>query len=248
MFGLNLKEMPDKNNLVRNLSVVPVIVSESKAFQDKMDISFDSQNNEVEFFYSFNGSDFKMANKNTLTLDKTTEVRLYTKDGNGQHSNTISATFFKKPNNFTIDIKSTYNPQYHAGGLEGLIDGIFGTENWRKGDWQGYQSQDFEAVIDMQSTREINQITANFLQDTRSWILMPTKVDYYISDDNVNFTLFDTQNNTIDPKDYNSIIKGFESRKSTVKARYVKVIVGSERSIPDWHGGRGKSGRGSVRG
>jgi hypothetical protein len=60
-------------------------------------------------------------------------------------SNTISATFFKKPNNYTIDIKSKYNPQYHAGGNDGLLDGIFGTTNWRKGDWQGYQSQDFEA-------------------------------------------------------------------------------------------------------
>lgn len=237
MFGLSLNEMPDKNNLVRNISVVPVIKAESKAFQDKMDISFDSQNSEVEFFYSLNGSDFKMANKNTLTLNKTTEVRLYTKDGNGKQSNTISATFFKKPNNFTIDIQSTYNPQYHAGGPEGLIDGIFGTENWRKGDWQGYQSQDFEAVIDMQSTREIRQITANFLQDTRSWILMPTKVEYYISDDNVNFILFDTQNNTIDPKEYKSIIKGFKSVKKPLKARYVKVKATNFGKLPEWHQG-----------
>lgn len=237
MFGLSLNEMPDKNNLVRNISVVPVIKAESKAFQDKMDISFDSQNNEVEFFYSLNGSDFKMANKNTLSLNKTTEVRLYTKDGNGQQSNTISATFFKKPNNFTIDIQSTYNPQYHAGGPEGLIDGILGTENWRKGDWQGYQSQDFEAVIDMQSTREISQITANFLQDTRSWILMPTKVEYYVSDDNVNFTLFDTQNNTIDPKEYKSIIKGFKSVKKPLKARYVKVKATNFGKLPEWHQG-----------
>lgn len=237
MFGLNLIEMPDKNNFVKNISVVPVIQAESKAFQDKMDISFDSQNKEVEFFYSLNGSKFKMTDATSLTLDETTEVRLYTKYGNGQQSNTVTATFFKKPNNFTINIKSTYNPQYHAGGPEGLIDGIFGTENWRKGDWQGYQSQDFEAIIDMQSTREIRQITANFLQDTRSWILMPTKVEYYISDDNVNFTLFDTQNNTIDPKEYKSIIKGFKSVKKPVKARYVKVKATNFGKLPEWHQG-----------
>lgn len=237
MFGLNLIEMPEKNNLVRNISVVPVIVAESKAFQNKTDISFDSQNKEVEFFYSLNGSKFKMTDATSLTLDKTTEVRLYTKDRNGQQSKTVSAKFYKKPNNYTIEIKSTYNPQYHAGGPEGLIDGIFGTENWRKGDWQGYQSQDFEAVIDMQSTREIRQITANFLQDTRSWILMPTKVEYYISDDNLNFTLFDTQNNTIDPKEYKSIIKGFKSVKKPVKARYVKVKATNFGKLPEWHQG-----------
>jgi len=237
MFGLNLNEIQSKDYIVSNLSIVPIIQAESKAFLDKIVITFISQNKEVEYFYSLNGSDFKMADNNILNLDRTTEVRLYTKESNGEKSNTISATFFKKPNNFTIDIQSIYNPQYHAGGPEGLIDGIFGTENWRKGDWQGYQSQDFEAVIDMQSTREISQITANFMQDTRSWILMPTKVEYYISDDNVNFTLFDTQNNTIDPKDYTSIIKGFESRKSNVKARYVKVKAPNFGKLPEWHQG-----------
>jgi hypothetical protein len=237
MFGLNFYEMPDNNYFVENITVVPVIVAESKAFHNKMEISFASQNKEVEFFYSLNGSNFKRATTTTLTLDKTTEVRLYTKDNKGQQSKTVTATFFKKPNNFTINIKSTYNPQYHAGGPEGLIDGIFGTENWRKGDWQGYQSQDFEAIIDMQSTREIRQITANFLQDTRSWILMPTKVEYYISDDNVSFTLFDTQNNTIDPKEYKSIIKGFKSVKKPLKARYVKVKATNFGKLPEWHQG-----------
>jgi hypothetical protein len=62
-------------------------------------------------------------------------------------------------------------------------------------------------------------------------------VEYYISDDNVNFTLFDTQNNTIDPKDYTSIIKGFESRKSNVKARYVKVKASNFGKLPEWHQG-----------
>jgi hypothetical protein len=219
------------------LHPVPVIQAESKSFLEKTHVFFDSQYKEVELFYSLNGSDFKMANSNSISLDKTTEIKLYTQNGYGHKSNPISATFFKKPNNFTIDIKSTYNPQYHAGGPEGLIDGIFGTENWRKGDWQGYQTHDFEAIIDMQSTREINQITANFLQDTRSWILMPTKVEYYISDDNVNFTLFDTQNNTIDPKDYNSITKGFKSVKKPVKARYVKIKATNFGKLPEWHQG-----------
>ncbi|WP_333694069.1 GH92 family glycosyl hydrolase [Flavobacterium sp.] len=250
MFGLSLNEMPDKNNLVRNISVVPVIQAESKAFKDKMTIEIShSTLSERKFrgqavFYRI----IDELNKNpkfefysgAFEIDKTSTIETYFRESiesKGPLSATVSATFFKKPNNFTIDIQSTYNPQYHAGGPEGLIDGIFGTENWRKGDWQGYQSQDFEAVIDMQSTREMSQITANFLQDTRSWILMPTKVEYYISDDNVNFTLFDTQNNTIDPKNYNSIINGFKSVKKPVKARYVKVKATNFGKLPEWHQG-----------
>ena len=232
------------------LSVVPVILAESKSFKDKMKIEIThSTLSERKFrgqavYYRV----IDELNKNPefksyfepFEISKTSTIETYFRESLesiGHLSATVSATFFKKPNNFTIDIKSTYNPQYHAGGPEGLIDGIFGTENWRKGDWQGYQSQDFEAVIDMQATREISQITANFLQDTRSWILMPTKVEYYISDDNINFTLFDTQNNSIDPKEYTSTIKGFESNSKPVKARYVKVKATNFGKLPDWHQG-----------
>lgn len=228
----------------KELITVPVIQAESKTFKDKMTIKIQSNEAEAKIYYLINeqGVDYSTFKRTfieytkPIEIDKTAEVHTYNKKEENQ-SNTVSATFFKKPNNFTIDIQSTYNPQYHAGGPEGLIDGIFGTENWRKGDWQGYQTQDFEAVIDMQSTLEINQITANFLQDTRSWILMPTKVEYYVSDDNVNFTLFDTQNNTIDPKEYKSVIKGFKSVKKTVKARYVKVKSTNFGKLPEWHQG-----------
>ncbi|WP_396173186.1 GH92 family glycosyl hydrolase [Flavobacterium sp.] len=221
---------------------VPVIEAESKSFKVKMKIEIFSQNPKDSIFYMISDAEDYLAKKTfvpysqSFEINQTSTILAYVKSNEGQ-SGTVSATFFKKPNNFTIDTKSKYNPQYHAGGPEGLIDGIFGTENWRKGDWQGYQNQDFEAVIDMQATREISQITANFLQDTRSWILMPTKVEYYISDDNINFTLFDTQNNTIDPKEYNSTIKEFESNSKPVKARYVKVKATNFGKLPEWHQG-----------
>lgn len=250
LFGLNLKEMPHSGDDVRELSIVPVIQAESKSFKDKMKIEIthsnlsDRKHRGQKVYYRIvdelnKKPEFKPYSV-PFEITETSTIETYFRESieaRGPLSATVSASFFKKPNNFTIDIKSTYNPQYHAGGPEGLIDGIFGTENWRKGDWQGYQTHDFEAVIDMQSTREISQITANFLQDTRSWILMPTKVEYYISDDNVNFTLFDTQINTIDPKDYNSIIKGFKSVKKPVKTRYVKVKAVNFGKLPEWHQG-----------
>ena len=146
----------------------------------------------------------------------------------------------KKPNNYSINIKSKYNPQYHAGGPEGLLDGILGTENWRKGDWQGYQSQDFEAVVDLQEAKDITEISARFLQDQRSWIVMPTKVEYYISDDNVNFSFFGSVANALDPKIEENTILNFTSKETKAKkARYVKVIAKNFGKLPDWHQGFG---------
>ena len=236
-----------ENTNYNKIIPVPVIQAESKAFKDKLKIEIiNLDKDKYELIYNIENPN----NKNLLGLRRYTEPFYITESckinafniirKSNNYSNAISATFFKKPNNYSINIKSKYNPQYHAGGPEGLLDGILGTENWRKGDWQGYQSQDFEAVIDLQEMKDITEISARFLQDQRSWIVMPTKVDYYISDDNVNFTYFGSVNNTLDPKIEENTILNFTSNETkSKKARYVKVIAKNFGKLPEWHQGFG---------
>ena len=224
-----------ENSFVKDIIPVPIIEAESKSFKNKLKVKLKAKH-EQNIFYSFtNENDFL---EYTIPFDISESTHIYTFSTNKwrEKSNTISAQFFKKPNNYTINIKSKYNPQYHAGGAEGLLDGILGTENWRKGEWQGYQNQDFEAIIDLQKERTIEKLNANFLQDTRAWILMPTHVDFYVSKDAKNFTKVASVNNTIDPKEYNTVIKDF---KVSVKesGRYVKIIAKNFGKLPDWHQG-----------
>ncbi|MBP6073465.1 MAG: GH92 family glycosyl hydrolase [Flavobacterium sp.] len=236
-----------ENTNYNKIIPVPVIQAQSKAFKDKLEIELHSQNSMDAIYYmeTIEGEDYSTMKRafapylKPFKIEKTCEIQAYVKTKEGQ-SNTISATFFKKPNNYSINIKSKYNPQYHAGGPEGLLDGILGTENWRKGDWQGYQSQDFEAVVDLQEVKSITEISARFLQDQRSWIVMPTKVDYYVSEDNVNFTFFDSVANALDPKIEENTILNFTSKETKAKkARYVKVIAKNFGKLPDWHQGAG---------
>jgi hypothetical protein len=170
-----------KPKLSKEITPVPVIQSQSKSFKDKMlieithsDLNLKKLNNPTILYRikNNNPSNFNIY-KSSFEIDKSSTIEAFITDifkAELTVSDTISATFFKKPNNYTIDIKSKYNPQYHAGGTEGLIDGINGSTNWRKGDWQGYQSQDFEAIIDLQNVKEVSNFSATFLQDQRSWI------------------------------------------------------------------------------
>ena len=251
VLGLNnsgdFKIIPTPIKSYSLITPVPVIVAESKSFKDKMMIEIASQNPKDTIFYIVfeNDTDYSTLKSTYIPYTKpfyieaSSTIQAYIKNNNEQ-SQTISATFFKKPNNYTIDIKSKYNPQYHAGGPDGLIDGINGSTNWRKGDWQGYQSQDFEAIVDLQETKSISEIHSNFLQDQRSWILMPTKVEYYTSIDNVNFNLVGTVDNTLDIKETEIIIRDFGlPLLKSIKARYVKIIAKNFGKLPEWHQGFG---------
>jgi hypothetical protein len=229
---------------------VPIIQAESKSFKDKLTISLSNKDNLAMYYYSedLNGNRIIPFKKydGSFEIDISQKIVAQTmpkrlvEPVSNYTSQRISATFFKKPNNYTIVTKSNYNPQYHAGGTEGLIDGIHGTENWRKGDWQGYQSQDFEATIDLQSDKNVSNFSATFLQDSRSWILMPTKVEYYGSNDNINFTLIETIENNIDPKLDENKIQNYEYKSiNEIKAKYIKVKAYNFGKLPEWHQGFG---------
>lgn len=249
LFGfpeLNGKIFTDK---MTSIVAAPVIEAEGKGFTDKMTVTLKPSNPDDVLYYDIETYDFSggcywkyipkyKLYKEPLVIDKSVSVYAYA-ENKGVKSTEVWAEYEKKPNNYTIKLNSKYNSSYHAGGADGLIDGIMGTENWRKGDWQGYQSQDFEAVIDLQKKMKISIVDSDFLQDSRAWILMPTKVEYYVSDDNINFTLAKTVETSISPKDNEVKVENFRAELNNTKARYVKVKAYNFGKLPEWHQGFG---------
>lgn len=224
----------------------PVIEAEGKAFKDKMEIKLTAPFDGKVYYdlkyispevMNYDMANFKIYDKPFIINNSAAIIYYAEKDG--EKSGIVKSEFFKKPNDYTITIESVYNRQYHAGGPEGLIDGIMGTENWRKGDWQGYQGQDFEAIIDLQAVMPVNAIKGRFLQDSRSWILMPSRVEYYVSNDSKNFTLVSTVNNDVQPQDTSTQIKSFNTTIKDIKARYIKIKAYNFGALPQWHQGYG---------
>ena len=238
----NSSKKSEVKNVFPSIITVPIIEAQSKSFQDKMKIEITSQNADDEIYYEISESDQSTQNFKIYSapfeIDKTSTVKSYVKNKNNE-SNIISGKFFKKPNNYSISIKSKFNSQYAAGGEDGLIDGIYGDENWKKGEWQGYQDQDFEAIIDLKETKKITQISADFLQDSRSWILMPTKIDYYVSNNNKDFFLMKSISTDVDPKNNDVITKKYTAEILPTEARYVKIEAYNFGKLPEWHQGFG---------
>lgn len=220
---------------------VPSIKTSSRVFDDSMLVEIKSD--AKAYFSAMNMEQsarvFQLYEK-PFFINSSKNVYCYADDGKTK-SDTISGSFYKRPNNWKVDIKSKYNPQYTAGGDEGLIDGLRGDVNWRKGEWQGYQYQNFEAVIDLGEKHHLSTFEAGFLQDSRSWILMPSKVEFYASSDNKEFILIGTETHKIDPKDEVTQVKNFILSNQKVEARYIKVKAYNFGKLPEWHLGFGDS-------
>ncbi len=227
-----------------SIVIVPYLKASSRVFKDNMSVELKSVYPKATLYYSIDGTtptDKSLKYTAPVLIDKTTTIKTFVMNEQGEKSFITTGTFYKMPHNWKIKIISKYNPQYTAGGDEGLIDGIRGDMDWRKGEWQGYQGQDFEAVIDMGKPESVKFFSAGFLQDSRSWILMPKKVEFYSSNDNKNFQLIATVDNTdVKPEDNEAQIanfgKGINERIST---RYIKIKAFNFGRLPEWHQGAG---------
>lgn len=158
----------------------------------------------------------------------------------GVVSHSTTAKYFRNRHpDWKIKILSTYSKQYTAGGDEGIIDGLRADVNWRKGGWQGYQGQDFEAIVDLGKEISVSELGAGFLQDVWPWIFMPKRAEFFLSDDSKKFKKVLTVENTVSDTDRTPQVKDFTGIIPAQKARYVKVKAITYGKLPSWHPGAG---------
>lgn len=223
------------------ISPVPYFTTSEKIFRDSLEIGIRAIHKESEIFYSLDGSIPEVHSykyESPFKIADFTHIKAIAVHPGLGNSLPIEGKFYKIQTDKKISLQSVYNRQYHAGGSEGLIDGLRGGLNWRTGSWQGYQNTDFECVIDLLDIRPIKKLGAGFLQDVRSWIWMPVKVQFWVSENGINYHSAGEIYNDISDSDYSLVIKDFEIQADVI-ARFVKIIATNYGDIPEWHPGHG---------
>ena len=218
----------------------PFISKGVVAFKGETEIVLASVDKTSDIFYSLD-SQIKKYEAPFVISEKST-LKVYA-EKEGVKSATITTNFFKIDPNVKIELKTKYANQYNGGGENALIDGILGADDFRTGTWQGYWDEDVIAIVDLGSIKQIKEIEVDFLQDQRSWIFLPTEVEYLISLDGKNYqSISKKKMKEILPIENVEIEKVATSFKNK-KARYVKVIAKKLGELPTWHLGHKHDGR-----
>jgi predicted alpha-1,2-mannosidase len=224
--------------------VAPVISSSKQVFKDSIIVNFKMPDritdSTYKFYYSFDSASTRNAQlyTNPIVISKSTKLYAFVKRFN-EISLTSVASYHKINNQWNIDLKSVYNKQYSADGPNGIIDGLRGNIEWRMGAWQGYQSQDFEAIVDLNKETLVKNVSIGMLQDTRSWIIFPRQVEIYSSIDGKTYKLENTIYNNTAADDYTVQIKDFSTKLNNSRARYIKIKAQNYGTLPTWHQGAG---------
>jgi predicted alpha-1,2-mannosidase len=232
-----LSKMPEAK-IVLN----PIIEGGNISFTGKKTISISSAQKDVEIYYSTNGEapgEKMNLYSHAFVIDRSMEIKAISIDKVNNSSSITTASYRKKTNNWAVKLITTYEPQYNGGGKDGLIDGIHGSTNWRMGNWQGYQLQNPEMIIDLKKQTSISKVSIGFLQDVRAWIVMPKKVSVFISHNGVNFEKVYVGENYIPIEDVNPQTKKVEAVFEIQPCRFIKIVAEQYGKLPSWHEGAG---------
>jgi predicted alpha-1,2-mannosidase len=239
-FGTANGDYPVQEINAPEIPVAPLIQADSKIFKDSLSVSIQSLNRGDKIFYTVTeGDSIKTIKEYTgpFTIYQNTTVSGFAVM-KGKKSGTVKASFYKLPHpERKITYVTPYSNQYTAGGDLGLIDGIRGDENWRKGNWQGFHKEDMELVIDLGSRKTISRVSAGFLKDSRAWIFLPAEVQVFISSDGKNFELAASQKAEQDERSEHVIIKEISLSINPVQAHYLKIKAINYGKLPEWHPG-----------
>lgn len=149
---------------------------------------------------------------------------------------------FNKATARKITLNSAPNDRYTFKGGQTLVDGMIGDMGFATGRWIGFSPGDLDAVIDLGETTFISKVELGILFDKDNWIFPSDYVSVLVSQDGVKYnSVADTVLVLPDQSVKNDrMIQGVAF--DPVNTRYVKIKANSVKSLPAWHGAKGKPG------
>lgn len=219
----------------------PYITAPGKTFKQPFDATIGCTDTAAKIYYTLDGSvptENSALYTSPIHISSNTTIKCIATD-RGKSSFVDEGTFTKIRSDIKLTLVNKYLPDYAAEGDETLINGLHGKPDWRLGNWQGWQGDDLIAIIDMGGIKPVKTAAIGTLQDTQSWIVFPKYVQFWTSDDGVNYKLAATVNTKIDIREMKIQTQEFTARLDT-NTRYIKIIAKQYGPLPAWHESKGQ--------
>jgi predicted alpha-1,2-mannosidase len=231
------------------ITPIPIIQGPQLPFTDSTEVTIycadPNARIDVTFHYRDKETNLFSQNTDTFTGEKkfiiTDEVIINAtaqKDGH-KLSNRETCEIKKRNPLLKIATISEYDNQYTAGGREALIDGLRGGNDFRTGAWQGYQGKPLEVIVDLGEERQVQSVGLSCLEDTRSWIWLPSSVEIFVSENGQDYRSVGVSVQSDISRQDRIHLEVFKHNVNQ-NVRYVKVVAQTAfEIIPSWHLGAG---------
>lgn len=199
---------------------------------------------EHPIYYTVDGSEPSKNSpvyKSPIQTDSKTVIKAkHFIDGENSETFTDSVTV-NKATWKQIKLLTPPNSGYSDGAPEILVDGCFGPNAVTKGSWLGFNSENIVAVLDLGEQEKISSLNVRALVVTGSWIFNPRKIQVDVSQNGESWKQVASQEYPPLDKDLNKILS-YKLDFMPTDAKYVRLTLKTEDSMPAWHPAAGEQG------
>lgn len=176
-----------------------------------------------------------------LHLQQPAELRAVALRNGESSAESSERIVFNKATACPVRLLAAPHPDYAFGGAAALTDGLLADDtNFRTGRWVGFYQNDLDLVVDLHQPTTVARAEIRCCVDKTSWVVDTRGMEVSLSQDGKTFT-------TVAKKDVKPMTAEAADRIYTHRldfvpttARYVRLRALTERSLPDWHPGKGK--------
>jgi hypothetical protein len=120
--------------------------------------------------------------------------------------------------------------------IEVLLDGKFGYADFSTGQWIGQEGKDLEFIIDLKTTKQLSEISVNYLTSHGHWIFPPKEFEVSFSENGKEYSNAYNKEIELSKNENNT---NTTSLNLNLKSRYLKISIKGIGNCPDWHTGAG---------
>jgi hexosaminidase len=132
--------------------------------------------------------------------------------------------------------------RYPGTGPSSLVDGLLGGAEYGDGLWQGWWGPDVDVVLDLGAARRADSVSVRFLQNVRSWIVLPARVEFAWSADERTWHEMGAATHAVPVSREGVVIHPFTAAlPRDVAPRYLRIRARSAGPLPVGHPGAGRS-------
>lgn len=218
----------------------PRMEYESSFFSDKMTVSVSYSLSDTDLYYQIGASEPKILKGGEIELTASSKVTVFAKKEGWTDSEKAEQAFILvRSNNFKANsLKHDPKGTYKARGIETLFDLKKGSENFRDGNWLGFNGDDMVVDVVLEEKRSLESVFISTLDDTGSWIFPPTALEIWGGSNINDLKKLNTLpiNLPDGPEPKHMIIHQLAFDK--VELRYIRVVAKNYGNLPEWHPGK----------
>ncbi|MCB9304551.1 MAG: discoidin domain-containing protein [Lewinellaceae bacterium] len=129
--------------------------------------------------------------------------------------------------------RTPYSPKYQGIGDQTLLNGRYGSLDFRDGQWLGFNGKDIEFTVDLGEIQNVSEVVAHFLVSIRDGIHAPLQLAVEVSTDGKTFQSFGKADNPLGSEQRPDYYLELPVKAEPQMARYVRFKIKSPRTIPE---------------